>query len=84
MNDIAHSSAITGKTIRFAWKDGPTGGKTYEHIFHRDGTVEWHEADKQGSRKGANGTAAERVKFADEKTSDGSAWFHTSRNPVTR
>ena len=71
MNDIAQSSAITGKTVRFAWKDGPTKGKAYDHVFHRDGTVEWHDADKQESRKGGNGTDAERVKFADEKISDG-------------
>src|SRR5262249_6636787 len=33
---------IRGRTIRFVWTDGPTKGSTHEHVFHDDGTVEWH------------------------------------------
>jgi len=29
---------ITGKTLRFSWKDGPTKGETHEHVFHEDGS----------------------------------------------
>lgn len=35
------SNPLRGKTIRLTWTDGPTKGKTYEHVFHEDGTVEW-------------------------------------------
>ena len=38
---------ITGKTLRFSWKDGPTKGETHEHVFHEDGSVEY-----QGRRDG--------------------------------
>jgi hypothetical protein len=29
--------------MRFAWTEGPTTGKTYEHSFREDGTVDFHE-----------------------------------------
>jgi SAM-dependent methyltransferase len=43
MKDLQTAVAIQGKTIRFTWTDGPTKGLTHEHIFHQDGTVEWHD-----------------------------------------
>jgi hypothetical protein len=43
MADIPRDPAVRGKTIRYIWTDGPTKGKTYDHVFHEDGTVEWHE-----------------------------------------
>lgn len=51
--------AIRGKTIRLSWTTGPTKGKTYEHLFHEDGTVEWH--DIEDSRAAA---PRERPKYA--------------------
>jgi len=48
---------VSGKTIRFSWTDGPTKGKTYEHIFHPDGTVEWGGSD-------------DRTKYADEAVTE--------------
>ena len=39
------STRVRGKTIRLAWTEGPTKGTTQEHIFHKDGTVEWHAVD---------------------------------------
>ena len=39
MTDIDRAAEIRGKTIRFAWTEGPTKGKTHEHVFHQDGTV---------------------------------------------
>ena len=33
---------VRGRTIRFSWSEGPTKGKAYDHIFHEDGTVEFH------------------------------------------
>jgi hypothetical protein len=44
MTDVQRAPAIRGKTIRLTWTEGPTKGKTHEHVFHDDGTVEWHDA----------------------------------------
>jgi hypothetical protein len=35
---------VRGRTIRFAWTDGPTKGRAYDHVFHEDGSVEWRDA----------------------------------------
>jgi hypothetical protein len=43
----APNSAIRGKTMRWTWTDGPTKGKTHEHVFGRDGTVTWREIDEE-------------------------------------
>ena len=44
MGDIPRAAAIRGTTMRWAWTEGPTQGKVHEHVFHEDGTVEWHDA----------------------------------------
>ena len=36
---------IRGKTITFAWNDGPTKGESHEHIFHDDDSVEYRKVD---------------------------------------
>jgi hypothetical protein len=41
MADLAQTDPIRGRTIRLTWTEGPTKGKTHEHVFHADGTVEW-------------------------------------------
>jgi hypothetical protein len=33
--------SIAGRTIRWSFEDGPTAGKTYQHAFHDDGSVEF-------------------------------------------
>jgi hypothetical protein len=45
MTDLERVPEIRGKTIRFIWTDGPTKGKTHEHVFHPDGTVTWSDAE---------------------------------------
>ena len=45
------SDQIRGSTIRFSWIDGPTKGTTHEHVFHEDGTVEWHAVDEAFERR---------------------------------
>jgi hypothetical protein len=44
MTTVERAAAVRGKTIRLTWTEGPTKGRTYEHVFHEDGTVEWHDA----------------------------------------
>ena len=42
------SDQVSGKTIRLSWTDGPTKGTTQEHVFHKDGTVEWRSIEREG------------------------------------
>jgi hypothetical protein len=35
--------SLAGRTQRWKFVDGPTAGKTYEHIFSTDGTVTFRE-----------------------------------------
>jgi hypothetical protein len=60
------ANEVSGKTIRLSWTDGPTKGTTQEHIFHSDGTVEWHSV---GGAKKPSGSP-EKPKYASEKLSD--------------
>jgi hypothetical protein len=55
--------------------DGPTKGKTYEHVFHDDGTVEWRDANaprKAATEAPDDGDAAKkkRVEYAAVKIAD--------------
>jgi len=43
MPDERHADRIAGKTIRFTWDNGPTKGDTHEHVFHKDGSVEYRK-----------------------------------------
>jgi hypothetical protein len=71
MADIPRAGAIRGTTMRWAWTEGPTQGMVHEHVFHEDGTVEWHDAGSAPPTKpskeaaGARGsTQPERVPYA--------------------
>ncbi|HEX6692754.1 MAG TPA: MoaF N-terminal domain-containing protein [Burkholderiales bacterium] len=58
---ITESSPIRGRKMLFTWNDGPTKGKTYEHEFHENGTVEFHAAGAAKSAEQKSIYAAERV-----------------------
>jgi hypothetical protein len=59
MSEIPRDDAVRGKTMRWTWTEGPTQGKTHEHRFHEDGTVDWREASESASG-GPGPTAAPR------------------------
>jgi hypothetical protein len=44
--------ALTGRTIRWVFDDGPMSGVPIEHDFSADGSVTWRFAD--GEHKGAS------------------------------
>jgi hypothetical protein len=67
MTDKHPAAEIRGKTIRLTWTEGPTKGTTHEHVFHQDGTVEWHATDEP--QKGQS--AKERPEYAALKVADG-------------
>jgi hypothetical protein len=73
MTDVQRRTAIRGNTIRLTWTDGPTRGKTHEHVFHDDGTVEWRET-ASAPEAGPTGTqqtgAKERPEYAEMRVSD--------------
>ena len=69
MTSVQRAAEVRGKTIRFTWYDGPTQGKTHEHTFHEDGTVEWRDADAS-TEKPRPGAKTERVEYAAMKVSD--------------
>jgi hypothetical protein len=57
------SGQVRGKTIRLSWTEGPTKGTTQEHIFHEDGTVEWHSVGGKGkSASDSQGTGSKAIK----------------------
>lgn len=62
------TEGIAGHTMRWIWTDGPTQGETHEHVFHEDGTVEWHAA---GVDAQSNAGPAERPAYAAMKVDDG-------------
>ena len=68
MASLEQASEISGKTMLFRWTEGPTKGKTYEHVFHRDGTVEYHAAGAE--EKGGRQQAKEKPPYAAVKVTD--------------
>ena len=55
------AGTLPGKTVRLSWASGPVKGTTQEHVFHEDGTVEWHSVPR---KSGAAGTKKpERPKY---------------------
>jgi len=45
------SDPIRGNTIRWTYDDGPVAGKTFEHVFGKDGTVTWSEISGDPEKK---------------------------------
>ena len=52
-NVTDQSSPVAGRTFKWTFDDGPTSGKTYEHMFSPDGTVVWREVDTSGNAASA-------------------------------
>jgi hypothetical protein len=72
MTNVQRAAEVRGKTIRLTWLDGPTKGKTHEHHFHEDGTVDWKDADapsKPSSDPKPASSKKERVEYAAVKIS---------------
>lgn len=57
MATVQRAAEVRGKTMHWAWTEGPTEGKTYEHVFHEDGTVEYRDADAPRHPGSANAPA---------------------------
>ena len=73
MTNVQRAAEVRGKTIRLKWLDGPTKGKTHEHHFHEDGTVDWKDANapsKPVADATPNAAKPERVEYSAVKISD--------------
>ena len=46
-----NADPIRGKTLQWTFTDGPMAGRTFEHSFGNDGTVEFRMLDGQGAGK---------------------------------
>lgn len=66
MKEVERAAAIRGRTLRFVWTEGPTKGKTHEHVFHQDGTVTWSDVDPSKTAKPAGGPPAANAKEKSE------------------
>jgi hypothetical protein len=64
MTEVQRDPAVRGKTIQLKWTEGPTKGSTHEHVFHQDGTVEWHDPKSRGS------SAKEKPEYAAVRVAD--------------
>jgi hypothetical protein len=62
------SSPIRGRKMRFTWNDGPIKGKTYEHMFHQDGTVDFRPA---GAEQPQEAREKQKPVYAAERVADG-------------
>ena len=51
---VASSARVRGRTLRFTWTEGPTAGRTHEHQFHADGTVEWCSVEATAAKADAS------------------------------
>ena len=76
MTNVQRAAEVRGKTMRWAWTEGPTKGMTHEHTFHEDGTVEWRDANAALKDSGATASSTrkpakkERVEYGAVKVSD--------------
>ncbi|MDO8772543.1 MAG: hypothetical protein Q7K57_28335 [Burkholderiaceae bacterium] len=61
------SDQVRGKTIRLTWTEGPTKGTAQDHVFHADGTVEWHEAGGDKQEKSSSTDSGDRAAKKAEK-----------------
>ena len=74
METMERAEAIRGKTLRLIWMEGPTQGTAHDHVFHADGTVEWHDAknaDKVNAGRRAESGVQERPPYAAMEAAEG-------------
>jgi MoaF N-terminal domain len=75
MTAASQAQEVRGKTMQWTWTEGPTKGTTHEHVFHDDGTVEWHavggEQQKGAAKAGGKAAKKEKPEYAAMKAADG-------------
>jgi hypothetical protein len=64
------SDRVSGTTMRWTFTEGPQVGKTYEHTFHEDGTVEYRAVEDGAAGSSTGGQGNERPMYAAYAISD--------------
>jgi hypothetical protein len=70
------SDGVRGTTLQWTFTEGPQAGKTYEHTFHEDGTVEYRAIEDEaedtlsGKQERDDGSPSERPPYAAYTVSD--------------
>ncbi|SFU28084.1 hypothetical protein SAMN05216350_10154 [Polaromonas sp. YR568] len=64
MTTSTFPASLHGKTLRWTFKDGPTKGMKFEHIFEKDGKVTWRSAGPDA--KDHHDSASAAVKVSDD------------------
>lgn len=59
------TNPLAGRTFRWAFNEGPTANKTYEHVFSPDGTVAFREVNgaPPGASSGEKGPGSRYASF---------------------
>jgi hypothetical protein len=68
----ATTDRLRGQTLRWTFSEGPQAGKSYEHTFNPDGTVQYRavETGSPGRQPDAAGAGDERPTYAAYDVSD--------------
>ncbi len=53
--------SLRGKTVRWSFNEGPTKGKTFEHVFNEDGSAKYNEVGGNGQGETVRKCAVEKV-----------------------
>ena len=63
MPDQVTGDRVRGRRLRWTLSEGPQAGKTYEHTFHADGTVEYRAVEDGAvdAPRGTPGASAPRT-----------------------
>src|SRR4051794_39867940 len=63
-----HSNLATlyGKTLHWTFTNGPMAGATYQHTFHKNGTVDFRPVDGSAGAEPTREKHAAAVKVADD------------------
>jgi hypothetical protein len=72
MAATATTDQLRGTTLRWTFTEGPQAGKTYEHTFHKDGTVAYRavEDEHDSAQTRDSGSEGERPTYAAYPISD--------------
>ncbi|HET6899449.1 MAG TPA: hypothetical protein VFK70_13920 [Vicinamibacteria bacterium] len=66
----AEDDPVRGKTMRWAFTEGPTAGSTYEHAFAKNGTVKFKQVGGGPNAARPDAKGAAKKKPAKAKTPD--------------
>ena len=61
MTSSALTDSLHGKTLRWSFKDGPTKGLTFEHVFSGNGGVTWRSTGPGAKDHQESASAAVKV-----------------------